>query len=124
MAENELKTGRFHWSGHAKGSRITTSLKRATNSFLSIPSGRETTLKNFFIPGTLQDPALALTMRGPCRPAAPPSDNRYGGLGASLGDSKACKPQNGGGWGCTLCPQISNLSYIAQDRVAFGFGAV
>ena len=54
----------------------------------------------FFAPGTLVDPPLAPTVRGPGCPPAPPSDHWYGGLGGSLGDSEAGKPQKVGacGW--------------------------
>ena len=45
----------------------------------------------FFTPGTLVDPLLAPTVRGPDCPPAPASDQWYGGLGGSLGDSEACK---------------------------------
>ena len=51
----------------------------------------------FFAPGTLVDPPLAPTVRGPSCPPAPPSDHRYGGSGVSLGDSEAWKPQKVGG---------------------------
>ena len=47
--------------------RVTTGSKRAKNTCLSIPSGLGTTLekKFFFAPGTLVDPPLAPTVRGP-----------------------------------------------------------
>ena len=51
----------------------------------------------FSAPGTLGDPPLAPTVRGLGCPVAPPSDHRYGGLGVSLGESEAWKPQKGGG---------------------------
>ena len=39
----------------------------------------------FSAPGTLVDPPLKFTERGPRCPPAPPSDHWYGGLGVSLG---------------------------------------
>ena len=50
------------------------------------------------------DPPLAPTVRGPGYPPAPPSDHWYGGLGVSLGESEAHKPQKIGGCGWTRCP--------------------
>ena len=77
----------------------TTGSKRPKNTCLSIPSSLATTLEKmiFFAPGTLVDPLLAPTVRGLGCPPAPPSDHRYGGLGVSLGDSEAWKPQKVGG---------------------------
>ena len=74
--------------------RATTGSKRPKNTSLSIPSGLGTTLEKmiFFAPGTLVDPPLAPTLRGPSCLPAPPSDHWYGGLGVSLGDSEAWKP--------------------------------
>ena len=37
----------------------------------------------FFAPQTLLDPPLALTVRGPGCPPAPPSDHWYRGLGVN-----------------------------------------
>ena len=51
----------------------------------------------FFAPGTLVDPPLAPTVRGPGCPPAAPSDHWYVGLGGSLGDFVAWKPQKVGG---------------------------
>ena len=77
----------------------TTGSKRPKNTCLSIPSGLGTTLEKifFFAPGTLVDPPLALAKRAPGGPPAAPSDHRYGGLGVSLGDSEAWKPEKSGG---------------------------
>ena len=47
---------------------------------------------------------LAPTVRGPGYPLAPPSDQWYGGLAVSLGDSEAWKPQKVGGCGWTGYP--------------------
>ena len=69
----------------------------------------------FFAPGTLVDPPLAPTVRRPGCPPAPPGDHWYGGLGGSLGVSKAWKPQKVGGSGWTRCLRNSDLSHVAQD---------
>ena len=69
----------------------------------------------FFAPGTLVDPPLAPTVRSPGCPPAPPSAHWYGGLGVSLGDSQAWKPQKLGGCGWTRYPRNSVLSHVAQD---------
>ena len=81
--------------------RVTTGSKWGKNACLSIPSGLGTTLEKmiFFAPGTLVDPPLAPTVRGPRCPPAPPSDHWYGGLHISLGDSEAWKRQKVGGHG-------------------------
>ena len=50
----------------------------------------------FFALGTLVDPPLAPTVLGPSCPPTPPSDHSYGGLGVSLCDSEAWKPQKVG----------------------------
>ena len=57
--------------------RVTTGSKRAKNTCLSIPNGLRTTLEKiiFFAPGTVVDPPLAPTVRGPSCPAAPPSEH-------------------------------------------------
>ena len=47
----------------------------------------------FFAPGTLVDPSLPPTVRGPGCPLALPSDQWHGGVGVSLGDSEGWKPQ-------------------------------
>ena len=57
----------------------------------------------FFAPGTLVDLLLAPPVRGLGFPPAAPSDDWYGGLGVSLGDSEAWKPQKVGGGGWTRC---------------------
>ena len=103
--------------------RATTGSKRAKNGCLSIPSGLGTTLEKmiFFDPGTLVDPPVAPTMRGPGCPPAPPSDHWYGGLGSSLGDSEGWKPQRVGGCGWTRCPRNSDLSHVAQDTARSWF---
>ena len=62
--------------------RASTGSKRAKNACLSIPSGLGTTLEKMilFAPGTLVDPPVAPTVRGPGCPPAPPSDHWYGGV--------------------------------------------
>ena len=50
----------------------------------------------FSAPGTLVDPPLAPTVRSPGCPPGPPSDHKYWGLGVSLGDCEAWKPQKVG----------------------------
>ena len=59
----------------------------------------------------------------PCPPAAP-SDHRYGGLGVSLGDSEAWKPQKVGGRGWTRFPRNRMLSHVAQDTARAWFRGV
>ena len=105
--------------------RITTGSKRAQNTCLSIPSGLGTTLEKmiFFAPGTLVDPPLAPTVRGLRCPPAPPSDHWYGGLGVSLGESRAWKPQKVGGCGWIRCPRNSVLSHVGQDTARSWFWA-
>ena len=104
----------------------TTGSKRAKNACLSIPSGLGTTLEKmiFFAPGTLVDPPLAPTVRRPGCRLAPPSDHWYGGLGGSLGDSEAWKPQKVGGWGWIRCPRNSDLGHVAQDTARAWFQGV
>ena len=103
--------------------RVTGGSKRAKNTCLSIPSGLGTTLEKtiFFAPGTMVDPPLAPTVRGPRCPPAPPSDHWYGGLGVSLGESEAWKPQKVGGCGWNRCPRNSDLSHVAQDTTRSPF---
>ena len=110
--------GIFHGPKHG-----TTRSKRAKKTCLSIPSGPGTTLKKmiFFAPETLLDPPLAPTARGLCCPPAPPSDHWYGGLGASLGNYEAWKPEKVGGCGWTRCPSNSDLSHSAQDTARSWF---
>ena len=74
--------------------RATTGSKRPKNTCLSIPSGLGTTLEKiiFFALGTLVDPPLAPTVRGLAGPPAAPSDQWYGVLRVSLGNSEAWKP--------------------------------
>ena len=105
--------------------RVTTGSKWAKNTCLSIPSGIGTTLeKIIFSPrGPLVDPLLAPTVPGPSCLAAPPSDHWCGGLGISLGDSEAWKPQKVGGCGWNRCPTNSVLSHIAQDTARSWFWA-
>ena len=100
--------------------------KRPRNTCLSIPSGLGTTLEKmiFFGPGTLVDPLLAPTVRGPGCPPAPPSDHWYGGLRVSLGDSEAWKPQKVGSCGWTECPQNRILSHVAHDTARAWFRGV
>ena len=106
--------------------RTTTGSKRPKNTSLNIPSGLGTTLEKmiFFAPGTLVDPPLAPTVRGPGCPPAPPSDHWYGGLGGSLGDSEAWKPQGVGACGWTRCPRNSDLSHVTQDTPSAWFRRV
>ena len=78
----------------------------------------------FFAPGTPVDPSLAQTVRGLCCPPAPPSDHWYGGLGVSLGDSEAWKPQKVRGCGWTRCPRNLVLSHVAQDTARAWFRGV
>ena len=75
----------------------------------------------FFAPGTLVDPPLAPTVRGPGCPPAPPSDHWFGGLGVSLGDFEAWKPQKVGGCGWNRCPRNLVLSHVAQDTARSWF---
>ena len=100
--------------------RVTTGSKLAKITCLSIPSGLGTILENmiFFAPGTPVDPPLAPTVRGPGRPRAPSSEHCYGGLGISLADSDAWKPQKVGGCGWTRCPRNWVLSHIAPQDTA------
>ena len=73
--------------------------------------------------GPLVDPALAPTVpRLGCPPAAP-SDHWYRGLGDSLGDSEASKPQKVGACGWTRCPRNLVLSHVAQDTARSWFRA-
>ena len=78
----------------------------------------------FFARGTLLDPPLAPTVRGPGCPPAPPSDHWYGGLGGLLGDSGTWKPLKTGGCGWTRCPRNSDLSHVAQDTACSWFRGV
>ena len=96
------------------------------NTCLSIPSGLGTTSGKtiFFAPGTPVDPPLAPAVRRLGCPLAPPSDHWYGGVGGSLGDSAAWKPQKVGGCGWTGCPRNSDLSHVAQDTACSWFRAV
>ena len=77
----------------------------------------------FFAPGTTVDPSLAPNVCGLCYPPAPSSDHWYRGLGVSLGDSEAWKPQEVGGCGWTRCPRNSVLSHVAQDTARSWFRA-
>ena len=70
------------------------------------------------------DPPLAPTGCGPGCPPAPPSDHWYGGLGVSLGDSAAWKPQKVGGCGWTTCPPNRILSHVARDTARAWFRGV
>ena len=87
--------------------RASTGSERPKNTCLRIVSGLGKTWKKFIFPAlwTLVDPPLTPTMRGPSCPPVAPSDHRYGGLGASLGDSEAWKPQKLGCCGWTRCPR-------------------
>ena len=97
--------------------RATTGSKWPKITCLSIPSDLGTTLEKmiFFALGTLVDPPLAPTVRGPGCPPAPPSDHWYGGQGGSSGDSEAWKPQKVGACGWTRRPRNSDLSHLTQD---------
>ena len=78
----------------------------------------------FFAPWTLVDPPLAPAVRGLGCPPAPPSYHWYGGLGVSLGDSAAWKPQKVGGCGWTRCPRNRILNHVAQDTARAWFRGV
>ena len=103
--------------------RATTGSKRAKNTCLSIPSGLGTTLKKiiFFAPGTPLDPPLPPTARGLCCPPATQSDHWCEGVGISLGDSEAWKPQKVGGCGWNGCPQKLVWSQVTQDTARSWF---
>ena len=77
----------------------------------------------FFAPGTPVEPLLAPTVRRLCCPRAAPSDHWYGGLGVSLGDYEAWKPQKVGGCGWNRCAQNSVFSHVAQDMARSWFWA-
>ena len=70
------------------------------------------------------DPPLAPAVRGLGCPLAPPSDHWLGGLGVSLGNSEAWKPQKVGGCGWTRCPRNRILSHVAQDTARSWFRGV
>ena len=70
------------------------------------------------------DRPLAPPVRGLAGPPAAPSDHWYGGLGVSLGDSKAWKPPKVGVCGWTRCPRNSFLSHVAQDTARSWFRGV
>ena len=70
------------------------------------------------------DRPLGPAVRGPGCPPAPPNDHWYGGLGGSLGNSEAWKPQKVGGCGWTRCPLNSDWSHVAQDRARAWFRGV
>ena len=108
----------FHGPKH-----VTTGSKQAKNTCWSIPNGLGTTLEKMivFAPGSLVDPPLAPTVRGPGCPAAPPSDHLFGGLGVSLGDSEAWKPQKVGDCRWNRCPRNLVLSHVAQDTARSWF---
>ena len=105
--------------------RATTGSKRAKNTCLSIPSGLGTSLKKmlffFFAPGTPVDPPLAPTVRELCCPPAIQSGHWYEGVGISLGDSEAWKPQKVGGCGWNRCPRNLVLSHVTQDTAPSWF---
>ena len=106
--------------------RVTTGSKRAQNTCLSTQVVWEQLWKKmiFFSPGTLVDPPLAPAMRGPGCPPAPPSNHWYGGLGVSLGDFEAWKPQKVGGCGWNRCPRNRIWSHVAQDTARAWFRGV
>ena len=105
--------------------RATMCSKRGKITCLSNPSGLGTSLEKtvFFAPVTLVDPTLAPTERGPRCPPAPPSYHLYRGLGVSLGDSEASKPQKVGGCGWERCPRNSLLTHLAKDTPRSSFWA-
>ena len=105
---------------------VKTGSKWPKDTCLSIPSGLGRILERiiFFAPGTPVDPPLAPAVCGPSCPPSPPSDHWYGGLGGSLGDSEAWKPQNVGGCGWTRCPRNWDLSHVAQDTARAWFQVV
>ena len=70
------------------------------------------------------DPPLAPTVHSLSCPPVPRSEQGYGGLGVSLGDSKAWKPQKVGGRGWTRCLWNLVLSHIAQDTARSRFGGL
>ena len=81
--------------------------------------------KSFFRHGDPGGPNGApCAVRGPGCPLAPPSDHWYGGLGRSLGDYEAWKPQKVGGCGWTRCPRKLDLSHVAQDTARAWFWGV
>ena len=67
---------------------------------------------------------MAPAVRGPGCPPTVPSDHLYGGLGVSLVDSEAWKPQKVGGCGWIRCPRNSVLSHIAQHTARAWFRGV
>ena len=115
-----------HFQGFLGLSMAQNAPPRAQNGCLSIPSCLETTLEKtfFFARGNLVDPPLAPTVRGLAAPPAAPSDQWYGGLGVSYGDSEAWKPYKVGGCGWTRCPRNSFLSHVAQDTARSWFRGV
>ena len=60
------------------------------------------------------DPPLAPTVRSPGCPLAPPNDQCYGGVGVSLGDCVASKPQKVGDCKWTRCP--SKFRFEARSQ--------
>ena len=73
------------------------------------------------------DPPLAPTVRGPGCPPAPPSDHWCRGLGVSLGESEAWKPQKVGGcrwtgWGAEPAPRRPVPKHPPTDLVPWGAG--
>ena len=70
------------------------------------------------------DPPLAPAVRWPGCPPVAQSDHWYRGLGVSLGDSEAWKPQKVGGCGWTRCPRNRMLSHVAQDTARAWFRGV
>ena len=103
--------------------RVTTSSKRAKITCLSIPSGLGTTLKQtfFFAASTRVDPPLAPNVRGLCCPPATRSDHCHQGVGISLGDFEAWKPQKVGRCGGNRCPRNSVSSHVAQHTARSWF---
>ena len=106
--------------------RATRGSKRPKSTCLSIPSGLGTSLEKifFFRPGDPGGPTVGPTVRGLAGPPSAPSDHWYGGLGVSLGDSEAWKPQKVRGCGWNRCPRNRISSHVAQDKARAWFRGV
>ena len=108
--------GIFHGPTH-----ITTGSKRANYTCLSISSGLGTTLGKliFFRSGNLDGAIAGTDHVGHELPSSSTKSPLVHGLGVSLGDSEAWKPQKVGGCRWTGCPRNLHLSHIAQDTAHF-----
>ena len=124
------------WSGNGPFTRhfgifhgpkcATTGSKRPKNTCLSTPSGLGTTLKeNIF---SSLGPRWTHRWPQPCAGCAALRLHQVttatGGLGVSLGDSEAWKPQKVGGCGWTRCPQNRISSHVAQNTARAWFRGV